>query len=310
MARYRFGSVADYVISAGTDNVATLEDAATVTCWNAATGGAQHTDLLSSDGVSPIVGGELTTGTDGSVPEFYGPDGVTELYFDANAGAGPRRRTGTTGLGPDVASLSTDLSAHETDVANPHDVTAAQAGAVALTDAGTWLPGDAGFRAWAFDPAAVSATPAHLAPGQLYLTAVSVRAGATLNNITVYSLTAGTTVPDAQSFVGLYDSTGALVASSNGLTSVWEPADNATAVIPLSAEYVAPAGTYYVAALINGPATAADGPGLAVGSPVGVSSVWGAVRHSRLTGPYTALPATITPGSLTADTVALWVAVS
>jgi lysophospholipase L1-like esterase len=104
MARHRFGGVADYVITLGTDNAATLEPGTTVTCWNAATGGTQHTDLTDTDGSTPIPGGELPTDSVGAVPEFYGPDGVRSLYLDANAGAGPRRRTLATDLGEDLTT--------------------------------------------------------------------------------------------------------------------------------------------------------------------------------------------------------------
>ncbi|MFD1657006.1 hypothetical protein ACFSL4_01830 [Streptomyces caeni] len=98
MARYRFGGVADYVISVGTGNAATLVPGASVTYWNAASGGTQYTDLTDIDGVTPIAGGILTADVYGAAPEFYGPDGVTEMYPDANGGAGPRRRTVTTDI--------------------------------------------------------------------------------------------------------------------------------------------------------------------------------------------------------------------
>lgn len=96
MARYRFGGIADYVISVGTDNAATLEPGAVVSCWNAATGGSQYTDLTDTDGTTPLL--SLVADSSGAVPEHFGPDGVVEMYLDANAGAGPRRRTVTTSI--------------------------------------------------------------------------------------------------------------------------------------------------------------------------------------------------------------------
>lgn len=119
MARHRFGGVADYAITAGTDNVATLQPGVTVTCWNAATGGTQYTDLTQTDGTTAITDGELTTDSTGAVPEFFGPDTITELYLDANGGSGPRRRTLATDLGSTIATVDTDLTAH-TEAANPH----------------------------------------------------------------------------------------------------------------------------------------------------------------------------------------------
>lgn len=96
MARYRFGGVADYVISLGTGNAATLQPGAVVTCWNAVTGGSQYTDLTDTDGTTPLA--SLVATSTGAVPEYFGPDDVVEMYLDANGGAGPRRRTITTSI--------------------------------------------------------------------------------------------------------------------------------------------------------------------------------------------------------------------
>lgn len=121
MARHLYGSVADYVITVGADDVATLQPGVTVTCWSAPVGGSQYTDLVETDGVTPITAGELTADTDGSVPAFYGPDGVTLLYYDANGGAGPRRGTAPVDAGDIAASAADDLAVHESDT-NPHAV--------------------------------------------------------------------------------------------------------------------------------------------------------------------------------------------
>lgn len=114
MARHRFGGVADYVISLGTGDAAILEPGTVVTCWNAPTGGAQHTDLTDVDGTTPIPAGELVADSTGALPEFYGPDGVRDVYLDANAGSGPRRRTLATDIGEDLTAL--DAAALKTAV--------------------------------------------------------------------------------------------------------------------------------------------------------------------------------------------------
>lgn len=88
--------MADYVISVGTGNAATLEPGAVVTCWNASIGGSQYTDLTDTDGTTPLP--TLFADSNGAVPEFFGPDDVIEMYLDANGGAGPRRRTLTTSI--------------------------------------------------------------------------------------------------------------------------------------------------------------------------------------------------------------------
>lgn len=112
--RYRFGTSADYIVSLGTDNAATLEPGVTVTCWNMPSGGTQHTDLTDTDGTTPLT--SLVTTATGAVPEFYGPDGVTALYLDAGSG---RRRTLSADVGEGINGVVTDLATHEA-AANPH----------------------------------------------------------------------------------------------------------------------------------------------------------------------------------------------
>jgi lysophospholipase L1-like esterase len=119
MARHRFGGIADYVITLGADNAATLQPGATVTAWNSASGGTQYTDLVDTDGTTSIPGGELIADAVGAVPEFFGPDDVRSIYLDANAGAGPRRRALAVDLGEDLAAVEADVSTHIA-AANPH----------------------------------------------------------------------------------------------------------------------------------------------------------------------------------------------
>ncbi|MGX9921796.1 glycerophosphodiester phosphodiesterase [Streptomyces sp. NPDC002248] len=119
MPRYLFGSIADYVISPGDDNAATLQAGATVTAWSDAFGGTQYLDLLQTDAATPIAEGKLVTDARGAVPEFYGPDSVAALYLDANGGEGPRRRTVATDLGTTVADTQAALATH-TAAVNPH----------------------------------------------------------------------------------------------------------------------------------------------------------------------------------------------
>jgi hypothetical protein len=86
VARSNFGGgVADYVFGvfplAGRQ-LLDLEPA-TLTLWSAKSGGTRYTDLL-LDGVGVT---SIPVGTDGQVPQFQGPDGVTSLWADAG---GPR----------------------------------------------------------------------------------------------------------------------------------------------------------------------------------------------------------------------------
>lgn len=79
MSRATFGGTAgDFVASVGSDRLLRAVSA-TLTLWDAETGGTQVTDLL-LDG-SPVT--EIPVGRDGQVPEFQGPDGVAVMWAEA-----------------------------------------------------------------------------------------------------------------------------------------------------------------------------------------------------------------------------------
>ncbi|MEU6614499.1 hypothetical protein [Streptomyces parvus] len=83
--RYEFGAgIADYVVTPS-DGLWAVGAGATVTFWDAAADGTQHTDLLDAAG-SPV--SQITADEYGSLPAFRGPDGVTGMWADAG---GPMR---------------------------------------------------------------------------------------------------------------------------------------------------------------------------------------------------------------------------
>lgn len=82
MARSTFGgTAADYVITAASGGLMRLT-AATLTFWDAPTGGNRHTDLLLAG--SPV--SSIVVGADGQIPAFEGPDLVTAMWADGGAG--------------------------------------------------------------------------------------------------------------------------------------------------------------------------------------------------------------------------------
>lgn len=94
--RYEFGvSISAYVIEPGTavsgGRLAVLRGAVPVWFYDAGTGGSRYTDLLDAS-LAPVDEVEtLNSATElGYLPKFYGPDGVTRMWADANGGAGPR----------------------------------------------------------------------------------------------------------------------------------------------------------------------------------------------------------------------------
>lgn len=134
MARYGFGGgIADWTFTTqdavgGFDDMAQVVGGATVTLWNAETGGTQIIDLLDASEVAieQVVSSDGSDGrAPGTIPPFQGPDGVTELWASANGG--PRQRM-TAKLGQAVAAAtltanqaSADLAAHVA-APNPHSM--------------------------------------------------------------------------------------------------------------------------------------------------------------------------------------------
>ncbi|HET8590771.1 MAG TPA: hypothetical protein VFM01_14135, partial [Nakamurella sp.] len=93
MARQLFGaSPADYVVAVGADNLVVFAPGATLTAWNAATGGTQYTDITQDQaGTLPVttwLAGDGTGSTQvGRPAQVYGPDGVLSWWVDAGSGS-------------------------------------------------------------------------------------------------------------------------------------------------------------------------------------------------------------------------------
>jgi hypothetical protein len=86
MARSTFGGTSsDFVFVASPSGAISLASA-TLTAWSAKTGGSRYTDLLLGADGSGGAASSISVGTDGQVPAFQGPSGVTQLWLDAGAG--------------------------------------------------------------------------------------------------------------------------------------------------------------------------------------------------------------------------------
>lgn len=91
MARNPFGGTdSAWTFHPDGDDNATL-GTAVVTCWTDKAGGEQYTDLAQDEaGTEPITQVVSADGTGddelGQIPEFWGPDGVTEMWAQADAG--------------------------------------------------------------------------------------------------------------------------------------------------------------------------------------------------------------------------------
>ncbi|MFE2376383.1 phage tail protein [Streptomyces sp. NPDC059398] len=187
-----------------------------------------------------------------------------------------------------------------------------------VASSGTWTPAALGFKSWAFDPATSSVTnPQYCINGTVYLVGVPLTTGATLTNVVFYvpGYAGGTLA--ATSYAGLYNSSGSRVGVTGTLDKLIGQTPGTTAVLKLTTPYVATAGNYWVALLVNGPDPKTNGPAFMVGASVGNNPGGSArmpgkfVRHARLaaTG-QTSLPTSFTPSTIVADANAIWAAVS
>lgn len=90
MTRHSFGqSPADWTFTAGAGGTAVLAGGVTLTCWDSPTSGTQYSDLLDATGtaITTVVSSTGSSGLPaGTVPQFYGPDGVTSMWVDAGGG--------------------------------------------------------------------------------------------------------------------------------------------------------------------------------------------------------------------------------
>lgn len=150
--------------------------------------------------------------------------------------------------------------------------------------------------AWTQDPATCPAGSGANSSGVLYLSKIKVVNRSTVVSNLLYAIsTQGTTLTAGQNFVGLYNSSGTLLASSADQTTNFGSAGLKTAAITPQTLAV---GTYYVAFLANGttgPSFMAGSNGFQTGLNAGLTV--GTGRALSFGSAQTALPASVTLGS-------------
>jgi hypothetical protein len=90
VTRHIFGQgPSDWTFTVGTANAATLAGGVTITFWDLPASGTQYTNLLDANGtaITSVTSANGTTALPvGTIPLFYGPDTVTEMWADAGGG--------------------------------------------------------------------------------------------------------------------------------------------------------------------------------------------------------------------------------
>lgn len=175
-----------------------------------------------------------------------------------------------------------------------------------------WQSSDHNLVAWAYDPAlSVNGGTALSGSGVLHLIKVILRYPATINNVLYQINTAASGLTSGENFVGIYDSTGTRRAVSADLSATWTSTGFYTTA--MTASYSAPAGTYYIAFVVNG----TTGPSLArmnglagASSAINVGLTAANYRYATNGTGNTSLPASITLSSNAQDSIAWWAALS
>lgn len=165
---------------------------------------------------------------------------------------------------------------------------------------GIWTPEDNGHLAWTMDPYSASSSRAVI-NGAVQLHMISVKKAVTVNRFYLSRSAAGTSMTVGQNFIGLYDSTGALLGQTAD-----QAGNFAVATTPLDAPLVVqtpiPAGKYWVGILANSTGSLPT----FLGGPAGLGAHYnlGTDSSSRRLAQFgvglTALPSSITPSSMTA----------
>lgn len=172
-----------------------------------------------------------------------------------------------------------------------------------LEQEGGWRPSDHGALTWTQDPAAAQGGAASVA-GTLYLMRVPVRRSATTTAIGVSVITAGSGLTASQNLAGLYNSSGTLLATSADQSGVW----NSIGYKQITLSQAVTAGqAYYIALLTNGttPPQFLRGNSQS-SSTINFNLASGSGRFVNFTGPFTALPASVTLSSANTDNNARW----
>ncbi|WP_430378413.1 hypothetical protein [Streptomyces sp. B1-3] len=189
--------------------------------------------------------------------------------------------------------------------------TAAVSGALAVSGnaLGEDTPARHGLVAWAYDPV-IATTGLTLTGGTVYLSTVYVASSTNVTKLYWHVSTAASGVTAGQNFVGLYDSTGARLATIN-TDSVITGTGTMTTIIPSTA--VTAGSFYWVAQVSNAttPYTTVRATGVtSVGTLVTVGQTATAYRFAINGTSQTSLPTSITPASNTLSTVGgPWVAI-
>lgn len=109
---------------------------------------------------------------------------------------------------------------------------------------------------WAFDPTAAIVAQAATAAGVIAASKVTLPAGGSITKIVGHLTTAGTLLTSGQCFLGVYDSTGALIGTTVDLSTDWLTAGAKSYALVTPTADLKPGESVFIAILWNGTGTA------------------------------------------------------
>lgn len=166
------------------------------------------------------------------------PRGSTDWDVPVNA-AFTDQDTRITDNAGNIAANTSDLSSQNSRIQN-------------IEALGAELSQLYGYAAVAFDPV-VALNSLAMPLGQIQMVRVDLIRDATISTITQCVVGTGTTLTAGQNFAGIYNASGVRLAQTADQTTAW--GTTGTKDMALTAPVFLPAGTYYVAYLVNAAAS-------------------------------------------------------
>jgi hypothetical protein len=165
--------------------------------------------------------------------------------------------------------------------------------ALARLGVSVWQPNDHNMITYSTQPQSLGSS-AQPASGGVRMSRIRLLQPATINNLHVVIVTAGVTLTVNQSFLGLYSTSGTLLAITGDQSVAFTTTGFKTAA--LTAPFAAAAGDYFAAVVTNGtttPAIAQEAAALAVNAINAGLAAGSAARFQSGPAAQTTLPASI-----------------
>lgn len=132
-------------------------------------------------------------------------------------------------------------------------ITASAANITTLTSLTNTLerqPSERGFKSWTLQPEATQSVGTIAVSGAMRLQRHKLRVASTITNLHMGILVVGSGLVANQNFMGIYDTSGNLLAQTGDQSTNWTTVGMRTS--PLTAPILLPAGDFYVGFLANG----------------------------------------------------------